>query len=126
MVLLGYRAGFVSAETYRLRIFDVLEETLLVLATADRESGTGSERAELFQYIQEGVNDFVRFLDPASFYGLVDQATVAALILRAAQVCPLAVVVYVANAEPPFLLSHCSSCCARLLPGCYPHRHRRR
>ena len=71
---------------YRVSIYDVLDETLLALAEADRSSGAGAERAELFQYIREGVNDFVRFLDPASFYGLVDGVTVAAYVLRAAQV----------------------------------------
>jgi hypothetical protein len=65
---------------------DLLSETLLALSAEDAKAGRSIDRARLFRHIQEGVEHFVEFLDPASFYGLVP-ATVAAYILRAAKVC---------------------------------------
>jgi hypothetical protein len=62
---------------------DMLEETLLALASDDRTSG--NDRKFAFEKVRLGVEHFVASLDPSSFYGLVDKVTVAAYILRSAK-----------------------------------------
>ncbi len=65
---------------------DLLTETLLALSEEDAKAGGVVDRARLFRFVQEGVEHFVHWLDPLSFYGLVP-ATITAYILKAAKVC---------------------------------------
>jgi hypothetical protein len=83
----GPWAHFVTAHTSCARrcCSDLLEEVLLALSNADGQAGGLVDRARMFRAIREGVEHFVQFLDPSSFYGLVP-ATVPALILQAAKV----------------------------------------
>jgi hypothetical protein len=72
-------------EKYRVSVDDLLTETLLALGEQDRQSGNPCDRAGLLRLVQAGCEHFVQWMDPASFYGLVDSITVAAYVLRAAK-----------------------------------------
>jgi hypothetical protein len=69
-----------------MQMTDLLTETLLALSEEDAKAGGVVDRARLFRFVQEGVEHFVHWLDPLSFYGLVP-ATITAYILKAAKVC---------------------------------------
>lgn len=70
-------------EKYSISLKNVVDEKLAAISRRSlMSSGKMKLKAELFAYVMAGVRDFVNYLGEVSFYGVLTDETISALILR--------------------------------------------